>query len=1144
MKRLIFTILITAGLSSIANAYSGGSGTVGDPFQIAIANDLLELAATTGDYGAYFILTADIDLGSSGTFTTAVIAPDTDNSTSGHQGVKFTGVFDGAGHKISNLTIDTHGAPNDYLGLFGYTDGGQIKNLRLENVRFTGGDDSYCIGGLVGWNQGNISNCYSTGTIIGGDNSTSLGGLAGHNNGIISSCYSTGTVAGGKSWLGGIGGVNTGNINNCYSTGDVTGGDDSYALGGTAGFSNGNISNCYSTGAVNGKSSLGGLVGHNASVSGAISNSYSTGDVNGGAGSGNLGGLVGYNEGGSMSNCYSTGNVSGEDDSIKIGGLVGENGSGGNISNCSSIGAVTGGNGSNWLGGLVGYNNSGSISNCSSTGAVAGGVGSTTLGGLVGYNNSGDISNCYSTGTVIGAFNLGGLVGYTDGGSISSCYFLDRGGPYGDGTPLSDEAMKHQASFVGWDFVGEAVNGTQDFWAIIEGVGYPKLSALGAYSGGTGTADDPFQIATVADLLTLATNTKNYDKYFVLTADIDLGSSGPFTTAVIAPDTNNSNNSFDKTAFTGVFDGAGHKISNLTINTAGSGNDYLGLFGCVGYNSEIKNLVLENISITGGNDSHHLSGMVGYNNGSISNCFSTGTVTGGDNSSYLGGLVGLNGDGSIRNCYSTGTVTGTSFLGGIAGSNGNSISNCSSTGNVTGGVNSYSLGGLLGVNYGDISNCYSKGTVTGEDNSNWLGGLVGVNSYGNISNSYSTCTVIGGDNSSDLGGLVGYNNRGNVSNSYSTGKVTGGVGLNDLGGLVGFNEDGSISDCYSTGAVTGGTNYLGGLVGINTGSISNCYFLTGSGPDDGNGIPLTDEAMKHQASFVGWDFVGETINGPNDVWWINEGVDYPKLSWQIKVVKCSVTSGSKINSDKISFSGIMYATADDFNDGNFVEVTIDSEDMVTPCVQKFPINGKTFRKGNYSYSGTENGVNKSFKYNIKSGKFSFAAKNVDLSGLGCPLTFEIRVSDYFGTAEVNETIVNGRKPIPINLMMGVKNSLRVDKMQVKQSTKQKSDQLIVTGGFAAEDADVNMVEYDLNITLAGDPFTIPQGKLKPNKYNNRFTCSKVLLPNGIASVDFNFKTCRFKVTIKKTEIDDIHGLVDFGIMIGVDYEENVDVVLP
>jgi hypothetical protein len=65
--------------------------------------------------------------------------------------------------------------------------------------------------------------------------------------------------------------------------------------------------------------------------------------------------------------------------------------------------------------------------------------------------------------------------------------------------------------------------------------------------------------------------------------------------------------------------------------------------------------------------------------------------------------------------------------------------------------------------------------------------------------------------------------------------------------------------------------------------VTHGYFLNTSGPDNGIGIALTDAQMKHQASFIGWDFVWETVNGTNDIWAICEGVSYPKLAWQFVV---------------------------------------------------------------------------------------------------------------------------------------------------------------------------------------------------------------------------------------------------------------------
>ena len=114
-------------------------------------------------------------------------------------------------------------------------------------------------------------------------------------------------------------------------------------------------------------------------------------------------------------------------------------------------------------------------------------------------------------------------------------------------------------------------------------------NSASAYSGGTGEPNTPYQIADVNDLLELAGNDPNYDKSFILTADINLAAYD-FNAAVIAP--------YGVPEFRGVFDGACHKISNLKIN-GGDYAAYLGLFGYV-EDGAIKNLGLEDVNITAG----------------------------------------------------------------------------------------------------------------------------------------------------------------------------------------------------------------------------------------------------------------------------------------------------------------------------------------------------------------------------------------------------------------------------------------------------------------------------------------------------------------------------------------------------------------
>ena len=193
---------------------------------------------------------------------------------------------------------------------------------------------------------------------------------------------------------------------------------------------------------------------------------------------------------------------------------------------------------------------------------------------------------------------------------------------------------------------------------------------------GSGAQEDPWRIESLADFDEFAADANYWSGYTRLETDVNLAGR-TYSTAVIAPDVNNSNYEFGGTAFTGVFDGNGHKIIGLTIEGGGARYYCLGFFGCID-DGQVGNLGLEGGSVSG---DCFVGGLVGWNEGgSISSCYSTGTISGGAN---VGGLVGLNEGGSISNCYSSGSVSGTSCVGGLVGQGG-TITNCYSTGSVTG----------------------------------------------------------------------------------------------------------------------------------------------------------------------------------------------------------------------------------------------------------------------------------------------------------------------------------------------------------------------------------------------------------------------------------------------------------------------------
>ncbi len=434
------------------------------------------------------------------------------------------------------------------------------------------------------------------------------------------------------------------------------------------------------------------------------------------------------------------------------------------------------------------------------------------------------------------------------------------------------------------------------------------VCATGTYNGGDGSQGDPFQINTPAQMNEIGQHPEDWGSYFILTADIDL-------TVYIGTAFNIIGNNVNE--FTGSFDGNGHAINNFTYYTT-TEDRHIGLFGYVGSDGEIKDLLMTKVNVSA--ERQYVGGLVGFSKGTVSNCCVVGAVRGG---ATVGGLIGNNAGntiaGTVSDCYAACAVVGGRWVGGLIGTNTGAVSSCYATGSVSGddmiGIE-YSLGGLIGANTGTVSDCYATGTVTGED---LVGGLVGESSgYGAILNSYATGNVIGPENSvpslvEKIGGLVG-GNEGTISNCYATGNV---IGPGNVGGLVGESWYTPISNCYATGAVEGvgtGDSNVGGLVGLRGGSqseITNCYAagnvtgpryvgglvgflhnssctscfwdsdvnsgLTGVGnmTDPAEVMGRTTAQMQTESTFTdyGWDFV--------NIWGIDEGLSYPYLSREI-----------------------------------------------------------------------------------------------------------------------------------------------------------------------------------------------------------------------------------------------------------------------
>jgi len=430
-------------------------------------------------------------------------------------------------------------------------------------------------------------------------------------------------------------------------------------------------------------------------------------------------------------------------------------------------------------------------------------TGKQYVAGVVG-NNSGTLSNCYFSGSVTGDQYLGGLVGGNVGTVSNSHYNYDE-------VLINGENMITIGALFAEDFQQWLANGK--FLDVNQ-----RLSQENGY----------YLVNDVSDLKELLAFGQDSPLRFRLTSNLDLGGESSFYIPYLA----------------GEFDGNGHKILNLTLNSDAASQ--VALFGYLASGGKVTQLGVENVNVAG---AYIVGGLVGANNGIVSDSYCSGNVAGDD---CVGGMIGYNWNGSVSNSYSAGSVAAKRDVGGLVGINGGALTNCHSSSGITG---SYSAGGLAGINKGSVANSYSSGSVTA-----WysVGSLVGINE-GSLSNSYSSGSVTGWYS---VGGLVGIN-EGSLSNSYSFASVTG---KSDVGGLVGSNH-GPVKDSYVTGSVAGEQD-VGGLVGTNYDTVRNSYATnTVTGEWNAGGLVGSNHGAVRDSysagSMTGNYYVGGLVGGNN-----------------------------------------------------------------------------------------------------------------------------------------------------------------------------------------------------------------------------------------------------------------------------------------
>ena len=261
-------------------------------------------------------------------------------------------------------------------------------------------------------------------------------------------------------------------------------------------------------------------------------------------------------------------------------------------------------------------------------------------------------------------------------------------------------------------------------------------------SQGSGTVASPYEISVPGHLQTLRDMPIVWNKYFILTTDIDMSSNASpcaWTSAI-----GNS-----ASPFTGQLDGGGHVISGLNINVVGTTEMFV-YAGLVGYLSGPG--VVTRIGFTGDVNATNsggsfrfasAGGLVGFagTNAAVSFSYSTGAVTAQATSTNdmatarVGGLVGWTDGASIRDSYSTGNSSGTGSTPNTAGAK---------------------VGGLVGASVvGSVTRTFSTGTSTGTAANANVGGFVGDIYQGSISSNFWDTTSSSRNSGAGTGGFTG-----------------------------------------------------------------------------------------------------------------------------------------------------------------------------------------------------------------------------------------------------------------------------------------------------------------------------------------------------------------------------------------------------
>jgi hypothetical protein len=923
---IVLILCITFGRYATVRAFSGGTGTIADPYIITTCADLQAIDDDSENMHMNFKLGNDIDC--TGVTYQPIGVGDGASFDTGY--MTFTGRFDGAGHTISHVT--TGNSTYNIAGIFGVLGGAYIHNLTIDQASTTGKSTTTGVGILAGAADQTaiigvtLTNSHKRGVAVSGNPSGDP-----FNGSFLVGAFSTPTtfsfvydpasytepseVQTSIGSCSALASAIRANPHGWYSlSADINcAGIFPLATSTSAfrGIFDGNghtvsgISTTTSTYPIGLFARAFGATIRNVSLTG-------TGITLVNVNPEGVGALVGAGTALTLSNVHSTVPLTMAANNNwltrKLGGLVGAGGSIG--IDTSSVNADMGSGYGAYMGGLIG--NAYDVEISSST--YIGNLNAEALvGGIVGYTLVANLNNVHATTTISCAFECGGLAGQIDNQTVqyqfanASSTITDSSArvTFNDANNAFTEDTRAEwiGGLIGWAENVNLRNVTANVDASFSSPTTLELDEIGGLAGRFGR----YYRGTTVTNVTNATST--FSLVFDSSGGVLYGAGGLIGTLFANAPASFTNayasttivagtpiDTVDDVSYLGGIGGDPGEValqnvsSKYVISVYGDPSSAAGVHDIGGvsgerylYSNTTDSSAIGTINITGSNI-FRIAGFDGYLDSSLfQNSYASSTITINGQPQYIGGLFGYLADSVIQNSYAISSIAATvagnlSDIGGLAGFSSQASFDSSfvqgsivATGNGSTPTGAYRIGGA----FGDLLTSTS------------------TNTYASTTISLDTPVPENGNESTAVGGFVGDLSSSVLSNSYAAGSLTLASASSSLAflrasGFIGRSDGtgSAINNSFAGSRVTlsASTSEIGAFAGEP--NIGDAYTTNAYAADLTPGLlctgqDLTDPAWCAPRTPTSYFFT--STNQPLAVWdfstvWDTNGCDFPILN--------------------------------------------------------------------------------------------------------------------------------------------------------------------------------------------------------------------------------------------------------------------------